>query len=66
MNNQITKSEMRKELKSWLSGKPGSEYQQSLIMKIGRDYVTFLSLYEGSKIQKIEIEKFYETRNLYA
>jgi hypothetical protein len=61
-----TKSEMRQDIKNMVSGLPGREYQKSVIGKIGRDYVHFLSLYEGSKPQKIEIEKFYSTKDLYA
>lgn len=60
-----TKSEMRKEIRAMVSGLPGSEYQHSIITKVGRDYVHFISLYEGSKPQKIEIETFYAHRDLY-
>lgn len=60
-----TKKEMKKEIENMVAGLPGREYQKAIIMKIGRDYVHFLSLYEGSKKQKITIENFYKTKDLF-
>lgn len=56
----MKKSEMIKEIKSYMSGKPNYDVRSSLhVSKIGRDYVHVISLYEGSKPEKIAIEDFY-------
>ena len=56
----MTKSKMRNEIKSYMSGKPNYDVRTALhVTKIGRDYVHMISLYEGSKPEKINIEDFY-------
>ena len=56
----MSKSEMRKEIKSYMSGKPNYDVRTALhVTKIGRDYVHMISLYEGSKPEKMTIEDFY-------
>ena len=66
MKTEKTKSEMRNEIKAMVAGLPNRDYDKCHIIKIGRDYITFVSLYEGSKIQRVSIESFYSTRNLFA
>lgn len=56
----MKKSEMRNEIKSYMSGKPNYDVRTALhVTKIGRDYVHMISLYEGSKPEKMNIEDFY-------
>ena len=61
----MSPKEMQRELKAWLAGIPGREWQHSLILSIGRQYVHYVSLYQGCRSGKIDIGTFYETKNLY-
>ena len=60
-----TKSEMRKEVEAKFARIPGREYQHACVGKIGRDYIHFVSLYEGSHKGKILIEDFIRTGSLF-
>lgn len=60
-----TKKEMRQAIKDMVAGLPGREYQKAVIGKIGRDYIHFVSLYEGSPTGKVTIEDFFRTRDLF-
>ena len=55
----MNKAEMKKEIESYMEGKPNWDIGTMHVIKIGRDYVHTISLYEGSKAEKIEIEDFY-------
>ena len=61
----MKKFEMRNEIKSWLKGVPSWTFREMMVDKIGRDYVHTLSLYEGSKIEKVTIEEFYDNFERY-
>jgi len=62
----ITKSEMRKEIKALFASRPNHDYNQCHIIGVGRDYIHFVSLHEGAKKQKIDIETFHRTGSLFA
>ena len=56
----MKKSEMRKEIESYMSGKPNYDVRQTLhVFKIGRDYIHMISLCEGSRPFKVTIDNFY-------
>ena len=56
----MKKSEMKKEIESYMSGKPNYDVRQTLhVFKIGRDYIHMISLYEGSRPFKVTIDNFY-------
>ncbi len=60
----ITRDMMRAQIRAMVSGLPGSEYQHSIITKVGRDYVHYISLRDGQH-GRIRIEDFFASRDLY-
>jgi hypothetical protein len=60
-----TKSEMKKEFEEMMARTPGRELQHALVTKIGREYIHFISLYEGSKKMKVAIGDYYKTGSLH-
>lgn len=61
-----TKKQMRAKINELFSRIPNRDYDKCHIMSVGRDYIHFISLYEGSKPEKVQIKSFYETRDLHA